>query len=135
MSGLILGLLVGGFIAFIIGFIGAMIYEHVYSDLVEKICVISTVVLCIVSVIGITVLIIQFDRNEYSRRIITFQQTKSTIEESMNSEKLSGFERVELVNKAIDENKELLELQYDCKQWYGFNIDDSVLKLEPISFE
>ena len=29
-------------------------------------------------------------------------------------------------------NKELAGYQYDCRQWYGFAVDDRVLDLEPI---
>ena len=60
---------------------------------------------------------------------------KTTIEQSIHNDQLSGFEKIELVKQATEENKELAAKQYDARQWYGFAIPDEILELEPISIE
>lgn len=60
---------------------------------------------------------------------------KTTIESNIYNDKLSGFEKIELVKQATEENKELAAKQYDARQWYGFAISDEILELEPISIE
>ena len=91
--------------------------------------------ICIVLFFTIIFTINYFDKTEYSRRIQRFEQTKNTIEESLNSETLSGYERVQLVQTAIEYNNEMLGLQWDSNQWYGWNINDNVQYIELIEFE
>lgn len=60
---------------------------------------------------------------------------KTTIESSIHNDQLSGFEKIELVKQATEENKELAAKQYDARQWYGFMIPDEILELKPINIE
>lgn len=75
---------------------------------------------------------VQMGKEKTSHYAEQYLATKTTIESSVKNENLSGFERVELVKQASEENAELARVQYKCKQWYGFDIDKRVLELEPI---
>lgn len=58
---------------------------------------------------------------------------KQLIEDSLNNEKLSGLERVELLKQANELNVELIDKQFKCVKWYNFTMDDTVLELELVS--
>ncbi len=135
MPGIILGILVGLLFALIIGVVGYVIYECVPYGKSEGICKVLTIGLCITAIITSISMIHDYDKKLYIQRIEKYKITKETIESSIASEELTGYERVQLVNTTIAENKELIGLQYDCQQWYGFAIDDSVMELEPIKFK
>ena len=62
-----------------------------------------------------------------------YVNTKQTIEGSIENVDLTGMERLDLVNTAIEHNQKLIEKQFNAKQWYGFTITDKVLELEPIN--
>jgi uncharacterized protein YacL len=136
MGSLILGLFLGLVVSAIIGLIDWLVFECIlYETCAEITCVIITVILCIVLTTAITIGICSYDSLQSTCYIERYNITKQTTEESINSDKLSGMERLQLVQSAIDENKYLKQQQFDCQQWYGFLIDKDVLKLEPINFE
>lgn len=58
--------------------------------------------------------------------------TKATIEESLNAEVLSGFERVELVKQATEHNRSLAGRKHTASKWYGFLEDDRIHTLDYI---
>lgn len=62
-----------------------------------------------------------------------FEAQKTTIEQSLDSETLSGFERIELVNKAAELNGELAERKFSSELWNYVYYDKDVYKnIEPI---
>ena len=61
---------------------------------------------------------------------------KTTIEQSLRSELLSGAERVSIVNKAIDINGELAEKKARYERWYWVCYEDDIYdNVEFIEFE
>lgn len=72
-------------------------------------------------------------RVEMSRQwAVGYRAQKATIESSLQSDLLSGYERVALVQQAAECNQELAERQYKASRWYGFDECQDVLDLEPI---
>lgn len=70
---------------------------------------------------------------ETSRQWATgYNATKTTIENSLQSDLLTGYERMALVQQAAEYNQELAERQYRASQWYGFDESRDILSLEPI---
>ena len=63
---------------------------------------------------------------------VGYRAQKATIESSLQSDLLSGYERVALVQQAAECNQELAERQYKASQWYGFDECKDVLDLKPI---
>lgn len=135
MGSLVLGIVLGVVLSAIIGFIGSLIYESLYETWAEITCVITTIALCLGFTIAITVAICSYDKLQSTCYIDRYYSVKTTIEESLDSDKISGMERLQLVQNAIDENKYLVQQQFDCQQWYGFLIDKDVLELKPINFK
>lgn len=64
--------------------------------------------------------------------IHSFEASKATIEQSLENESLTGYERVALVEQAAEKNAELAKKQYTASRWYGFTYPDEILELEPI---
>lgn len=70
---------------------------------------------------------------ETSRQWATgYNASKTTIENSLQSDLLTGYERMALVQQAAEYNQELAERQYRASQWYGFDESRDILSLEPI---
>lgn len=70
---------------------------------------------------------------EYAEK---FRIQKTTIEQSLESEHLSGLEKIELVNKAVDLNGELAERKLKLTRWYNVVWDKGVYKnIDYIKFE
>lgn len=136
MGTLVLGIILGLLALVIIGFIGFSIYDvfDMMNEIVGIIHIVVTIVLCVVVVIAIPVSMCSYDKLQSTCYIERYNSVKTTMEESLDSDKISGMERLQLVQSAIDENKYLVQKQFDCQQWYGFLIDKDVLKLDPIDF-
>ena len=134
MKSLILGLLLGLLISLLIIMIGSVIYDCCYERWQEITCLVIIISLCLISTIGITFGVCSYNKFQNICYIEEYKVTKQTIEESVKNTDITGFERLQLVDTAIKENKELKQKQFDCQQWYGFLIDEGVLELEPISF-
>lgn len=134
MIGLGLGFLCGLVIALVIFFISFILAENFYEhdNIINSIGISIGIVIIIISMfVGV-----DLEKNNYKNEINKFVISKELIENSLDNEKLGGFERVELVKKAIELNDGLLTMQNGSKYWYGFTIDDdSVNELTPITFE
>ena len=135
MGSLILGIGLGLLLSVVLGFIGWLIYDNLYETWAEITCVITTIVLCLGFTIAITLAICSYDKLQSTCYIDRYHSVKATVEKSLDSDKISGMERFQLVQNAINENKYLVQQQFDCQQWYGFLIDKDVLELESINFE
>ena len=131
VTGFILSILV----ALLIALVGVAVYgEHCYSTRSEVCCVIITVLLAISVVIGGTTIGYVVDCESNRQFMVGYAISKETIENSVTSNNLSGFERVELVKQAVELNSALAQLQYISQQWYGFAVPDEIIELKPIDF-
>lgn len=137
MGSVILGIFIGLLVSLVIGFIGYVIYEalDLSYEIAGIIDVVVTIVLCIIATVAITLAVCSYDKLQSTCYIDRYHSVKTTIEDSLDSDKISGMERLQLVQNAIDQNMYLTQQQFDCRQWYGFLIDKGVLELEPINFE
>lgn len=89
---------------------------------------IAILILCLSTFIGARVHI-----REFENEIIQFEAAKVCYSEAIKSEAISGLERIEIVNKITEENKNLAKLKYDATKWYYFYLPDSLVdNLEPI---
>lgn len=105
------------------------------SSLYDKKRVIIITITAIYSIIAITTsffvpyYVAKEDSNSYVSR---YTIGKATIEESLKSETLTGFERVELVKQATEINSDLAEKKYVITKWYGFYLNKEIENLEYI---
>lgn len=123
MFGILIGLF-GGLVPLMVVF---LIYVFV-GDYKKLFIGISCVAL-ILTVMGSL-----YTRVEMSRQwAVGYRAQKATIESSLQSDLLSGYERVALVRQATECNQELAERQYKASRWYGFDECEDVLDLKPIN--
>lgn len=61
--------------------------------------------------------------------LVGYEAQKTTIEQSLQSDTLSGMERFELVKQASELNKWLAQKQFDYSKWYNFDLYDSVKEM------
>jgi hypothetical protein len=92
--------------------------------------IVCTVILVASVWLGCTV-----DRETNLAYIARYQAAKATIEANLENEKLSDLTRMELLKQATEYNVALAGKQHSAQRWYGFNIPDEVLGLEPIDLE
>lgn len=69
------------------------------------------------------------DSNSY---VNSYAIKKTTIEDSLKSETLTGFERAELVKQATEINADLAQKKYEITKWYGFYLNKEIENLEYI---
>ena len=90
--------------------------------------VVAVVVLCLSTFIGARIHIRMFEGD-----INQFESAKATYSEAIKSNDISGLERIEIVNRIVEENKTLARLKYDATKWYYFYLPDNLVdNLEPI---
>ena len=115
----------------LIGILVMVVFDLELSKYFKKLALTFVIVGCIVGMlVGYNV-----EVHRIGSYIDQYTVAKTTIESSIHNDQLSGFEKIELVKQATEENKELAAKQYDARQWYGFVIPDEILELEPISIE
>lgn len=120
------GILIGLFGALVPLMVVFLIY--VFVEDYEKLFIGISCVALILTVMGSL-----YIRVEMSRQwAVGYRAQKATIESSLQSDLLSGYERVALVQQATECNQELAERQYRASQWYGFDESRDILSLEPI---
>lgn len=131
MLGVFLGFLLGGVCAGLIYLIGGCIADNCYykyENCVKTIfSVLAIIILLVGGFVGCYV--------EYTNSccyVEKYEVIKTTIENSLSIESLTGFERIGLVNSATEYNATLSELKFKCNQWYGFTVTKDVLNLEYI---
>lgn len=124
MSGVILGALLGFLVC-----LTAWAVVIIISDFTEP-----KVIYHILPIIFIASMVtggyMEYEANNSA--IVNFISQKQSIEASLNDDRLTGFERAEIVKLASELNGELSQMQYQATKWYGFAIDDKVLEIEPI---
>lgn len=125
MFGILIGLF-GGLVPLMVVF---LIYVFVEDH--EKLFIRIGCVAFILTVMGSL-----YIRVEMSRQwAVGYLAQKATIESSLQSDLLSGYERVALVQQATECNQELAERQYKASQWYGFDECKDILDLTPIDID
>lgn len=124
MSGVILGALLGFLVCFAAWAVVMIMNDFTTPKTVHHILLI----VFIASVV--TGGYIEHEAN--NRAIADFISQKQSIEASLTDDRLTGFERAEIVKLASELNGELSQMQYQATKWYGFAIDDKVLEIEPI---
>lgn len=122
MFGILIGLF-GGLVPLMVVFLIYVLVEDY-----EKLFIGISCVAFILTVMGSL-----YTRVEMSRQwAVGYLAQKATIESSLQSDLLSGYERVALVQQATECNAVLAKRQYKASQWYGFDECKDVLDLEPI---
>ena len=122
MFGILIGLLVGLVPILVVLLIYALVED--YEKLFIRIGCVAFILAVIVSL---------YMSVEMSRQwAVGYLAQKATIESSLQSDLLSGYERVALVQQATECNQELAERQYNASRWYGFDECKDVLDLKPI---
>lgn len=124
MAGVILGALLG----FLICLAAWAVVMIVNESTTPKIIYHILPIIFITSVV--TNVYMEYEANNSA--IANFISQKQSIEASLNDDRLTGFERAEIVKLASGLNGELSQMQYQATKWYGFAIDDKVLEIEPI---
>lgn len=56
-----------------------------------------------------------------------FKTAKLVYEQALASDDLSGLERIEIVDKIVEENKWLAKTKYNVKQWYCWFLPDEIV--------
>ncbi len=121
MIGCIVGLIIGISLGVIFWMI---IVDNVDSDK-EWIGIFTWIGIAILfSFIGLCINV-QLDRVTYNKKIANWNITKNTLEQSIRDESLGDTARINLVNRAIEYNMQLVELKEDVKCWWYWYLDDS----------
>ena len=58
--------------------------------------------------------------------VVTYEAQKATIEQSLESDQLTGFERAQIVNIATELNGELANRLYYFNLWHNVHYDNSI---------
>lgn len=133
MIGLMTGFLVGGALSAFSGLLMTIAVEYSYREPWERIMEVARLIVILVVIVAGGVTGCYVERNVSCQYLEMYIAEKQTIEASLENDMISGFERVELVKQAAEANKELAGVQYDCKQWYGFNKDKRIVDLLPVN--
>lgn len=118
-----IGILLGSFVLLtVFGLLIAMT-ANPYNE--ERAFVITLVVTAVLSVLITVGSAISFDDSNRAYTEI-FNAKKTTIEQSLNSDVLSGLERIELVKMATEMNGDLASRKYSIKRWYTITSDKNM---------
>ena len=115
----------------LIGLAGWLIYDC-NCDFNKAVIVTITVIYSIVAITTsffVPYYVAKEDSNSY---VNSYAIKKATIEESLKSEALTGFERIELVKQAAEINADLAQKKYEITKWYGFYLNKEIENLEYI---
>lgn len=129
--GVIVGFIILILIFILIGLAGWLIYDC-NCDFNKAVIVTITVIYSIVAITTsffVPYYIAKEDSNSYVNSYII---KKATIEESLKSESLTGFERIELVKQATEINADLAQKKYEITKWYGSYLNKEIENLEYI---
>ena len=127
---LIAGLLLGGLYALIIE-----VRSSHYNSFKKRHWIIFSIIVLLITLIG-TFAEIGINTQDAKAYCAKFEAQKTTIEYSLECEDLSGLERVELVNKAVELNGELAEKKAWADVWHIVYYDNDIYgDLEPITFD
>ena len=122
-----LSFLIACFIVYVFGLIAAFPYKENWT--------IFNIGIIVAGVIFIASIFIGVGINTECAQVWSakYEAQKTTIEQSLDSDVLTGLERIELVNKAAELNGELAERKASSELWHYVYYDDTVYKnIEPI---
>ena len=131
--GIIVGFIILILIFILIGLGFCTIFDFYLDWDSNKVVIVTITVLY--SIIAITTsffvpyYVAKEDSNSY---VNSYTIKKTTIEESLKSETLTGFERAELVKQATEINADLAQKKYEITKWYGFYLNKEIKNLEYI---
>lgn len=129
--GIIVGFIVLILIFILIG-LGFWTISDAYWDWDSKKVVIITTIYSIVAITISFFVPYYVEKEDSNSYVNSYAIKKATIEESLKSETLTGFERIELVKQATEINAGLAEKKYEITKWYGFYLNKEIENLEYI---
>lgn len=109
--------LVVGVAAMFIGFVVAIETDHQWISFILS-------AICGLMVAGICILV---SRHSLKVQVEEFNSAKTVYEEALANDDLSGLERIEIVEKIVEENKWLAKTKYNVKQWYCWFLPDEIV--------
>ena len=113
---------IGLLIAVLATCIVALAYTITDNDTLITVAIWAFIVFMIISPI-VAIAVGTTSEQSYIQKYVA---QKETIESALLSKSLSGFERVELVNKAVDLNGELAERKYEYGRWFNVYFDSDM---------
>lgn len=121
----------------LIGIMGFLLHDYNCDYGVDrdkrKVVVITIIVIYSIIAIIISLFVPYYVAKENSNSYVnSYTIKKATIEESLKSEALTGFERIELVKQATEINADLAQKKYKITKWYGFYLNKEIENLEYI---
>ena len=128
-------------LALLIGVLVALIYGFVYvliDDYMDHFRINLVIMCCIGLAIAIAGIFIGIGLTTENERIYInkYEAQKETIETSLESDVLTGFERAQLVNQAATLNGELAERKAKFDRWHFVTYDSSMYdSVEPINIK
>lgn len=116
--------------SFLVFLCGALISTMVYH---EDVGIALTIIVSVAVFIAGLFVGVGLNTEEAQVWSAKYEAQKTTIEQSLDSEVLSGLERIELVKQASELNGELAERQARAELWHVVYYDEDVYSgLEPI---
>lgn len=112
-------------IALIIWLVAILVYITIMDGDDERI-VVAMAIICIVLWIALVFVGIGLNTENHRLWIAEFEAQKYTIEASIDSETLSGLERIELVTKAAELNGELARRKTEFNLWHHVVFDKTL---------
>ena len=109
--------LVFGVVAIFIGVVVIIETDHQWIPLIVS-------AICGLMAAGICILV---SRHSLKVQVEEFNSAKTVYEEALANDDLSGLERIEIVEKIVEENKWLAKTKYNVKQWYCWFLPDEIV--------
>lgn len=109
--------LVFGVVTIFIGVVVVIETDHKWIPLIVS-------AICGLMVAGICILV---SRHGLKVQVEEFNSAKTVYEEALANDDLSGLERIEIVEKIVEENKWLAKTKYNVKQWYCWFLPDEIV--------
>ena len=129
--GIILGFILLILIFILIG-LGFWTISDSYWDWDSKKVVIITTIYSIIAITISFFVPYYVEKEDSNSYVNSYAIKKATIEDSLKSETLTGFERAELVKQATEINADLAQKKYEITKWYGFYLNKEIENLEYI---
>ena len=132
--GIIIGFIVLILVFILIG-LGFWTISDAYWDWDSKKAVIITTIYSIIAITISFFVPYYVEKEDSNSYVNSYAIKKATIEDSLKSETLTGFERAELVKQATEINADLAQKQYEITKWYGFYLNKEIENLEYIDLK
>lgn len=110
-----------GILVYAIGVLTVVIIND-YEDTIFIVTIILTVITIILGVVA-GIALTTSDEKIY---VAKYEAQKTTIEQSLKSDMLGDFERIELVNEATELNGELAERKAKFELWHHVHFDNHI---------